>query len=96
MVDYAELMKTRRVELHSLLRKYSPRYRECGFKVRYDDRHIQLVLSSTDKQLNWLSFDIIEPLQMFCHMFSLLWLVEVNEKTGMLEAVIIPDTNVIH
>ena len=96
MVDIEALMKTRRVELHSLLRKYSPRYRNCGFKIRYVDTHRHLVLYSPDKQHNWLSFDIIEPLQMFCHMYSLLWLVEVDEKTGMLEAVITPDTNVIH
>lgn len=96
MVDIEAIMKQRRIELHSLLRKYSPRYKAWGFKVRYINNEIQLEMSSPDKKANWLSFDIIEPLQMFCHMYSLLWLVDVNEKTGMLEVVIIPDTNVIH
>ena len=96
MVDIEALMKTRRAELHSLLRKYSPRYRELGFKIRYIDTISHLVLYSPKKEHNWLSFDIIEPLQMFCHMFSLLWYVDVDEKTGMLEVVIAPDTNIIH
>ena len=96
MVDIEAIMKQRRIELHSLLRKYSPRYRNCGFKIRYIDNYTHLVLYSPEKHFNWLSFDIIEPLQMFCHMYSLLWYVHTDEETGMLEAVIEPDTNVIH
>lgn len=93
MIDIEEIMMQRRIELHSLLRKYSPRYKTYGFKVRYCSDQNHLVLCTQNKDANWLSFDIIECLQMFCRMYSLLWLVDVDEKTGMLEVVIAPDIN---
>ena len=93
MVDIEAIMKQRRIELHSLLRKYSPRYRTFGFKVRYCSEIDHLVLFTPNKDANWLSFDIIECLQMFCHMYSLLWHVEVDDKTGTLRAIIAPDFN---
>jgi hypothetical protein len=96
MVDIEALMEERRAELHLLLRRHSPRYRLCRFKTRYIDTYNVLVIYPPNKENNWLSFDIIEPLQMFCHMYSLLWYVHTDEETGMLEAVIEPDTNVIH
>lgn len=95
MVDIEAIMKQRRIELHSLLRKYSPRYKTYGFKVRYCSEQNHLVLCTPNKDGNWLSFDIIECLQMFCRMYSLLWLVEVDEKTGMLRAIITPDINLL-
>ena len=95
MVDIEAIMKQRRIELHSLLRKYSPRYRTFGFKVRYCSALNHLVLYTQNKEGNWLSFDIIECLQMFCHMYSLLWHVEVDDKTGTLKAVIAPDFNLV-
>ena len=88
MVNIEALMKDRRAELHLLLRRYSPRSRLGRFKSRYNDTYNVLVICPPNKENNWLSFDIIEPLQMFCHMFSLLWHIEVDEETRMLKVVI--------
>ena len=96
MVDIEALMKQRRVELALLLKKYSPRYRELGFHVHYVKDTNDLELYSDNEKDNWLSFDIIEPLTMFCNMYYLLWLVMIDPVDKRLKVVITLDTNVKH
>ena len=96
MVDIEAIMKERRAELHLLLRKYSPRYKKLGFHIHYVKDTNDLELYSDKIEHNWLSFDIIEPLQMFCNMYYLLWLVMIDPVDKRLKVVITLDTNVKH
>ena len=96
MVDIEALMKERRAELHLLLRRYSPRYKKCRFHIEYISARNNLELYCKNDEYNWLSFDIIEPLQMFCNMYYLLWLVMYDPVDRRLKVVITLDTNVKH
>jgi len=96
MVDIEALMKQRRAELHLLLRKYSPRYKKLGFHIHFIKNTNNLELYSDKAEHNWLSFDIIEPLQMFCNMYYLLWMVMIDPVDKRLKVVITLDTNVKH
>ncbi len=94
MVDIEAILKQRRAELSALLKKYSPRFRELGFHIHYVKYNNVLQLYSDNASQNWLSFDIIEPLQMFCNMYYLLWLVAIDPVDKRLKVVITLDTNV--
>lgn len=82
-----ELLKVRKKELAALLRNYSTSFKEGKFKVVHNKKCEWIEIFSENNTLGFIGFDIIEPLQMFCHMFSLLWMIMPSREYGIKIAV---------
>lgn len=87
MTKKNEILKVRRTELAALLRKTSPSFKACKFKVVHNKKCELIEIFSENNTLGFIGFDMIEPLQMFCHMYSLLWMIMPNREYGIKLAV---------
>lgn len=82
-----EILKVRKGELAALLRKYSPSFKDGKFKIVHNERLEWIEIYPTKDPSYYIGFDMIEPLQMFCHMYSLLWLIMPSREYGLKIAV---------
>lgn len=87
MTKRNEILKVRRSEISALLRKYSPSFKDGKFKVVHNEKCEWIEIYPTKEPSYAIGFDMIEPLQMFCHMYSLLWLIMPSREYGLKIAV---------